>query len=101
MTANGFTTLSEGDGPAFGGIEGYDLINFGASDAGGRTQITIGTGFRFRICKHLDVGFAYESGLTIPKGLFDDRFTVDARIPVLIPDLCRVAVGSSDPFLQP
>lgn len=81
VVANGFTTLSEADGPAFGGIEGYDLINFGASDAGGRTQITIGAGCRSQVWKHLDVGFAYESGLTTPKGLFDDRFTVDARIP--------------------
>ena len=81
VTLNGFTTLSEGDGPAFGGIEGYDLINFGASDAGGRTQITAGAGFRSRVWKHLDLGFAYEVGVTSPKGLFDDRFTFDARIP--------------------
>ena len=81
VTLNGFTTLSEGDGPAFGGIEGYDLINFGASDAGGRTQITAGVGFRSQVWKHLDLGFAYEVGVTSPKGLFDDRFTFDARIP--------------------
>lgn len=81
VVANGFTTLSEGDGPAFGGIEGADLINFGASDNGGRTQITVGVGFRSQVWKHLDLGFAYESGLTSPKGLFDDRFTFDCRIP--------------------
>ena len=81
VVANGFTTLSEGDGPAFGGIEGVDLINFGASDNGGRTQITVGVGFRSQVWKHLDLGFAYESGLTSPKGLFDDRFTFDCRIP--------------------
>lgn len=81
VVANGFTTLSEGDGPAFGGIEGADLINFGASDNGGRTQVTLGVGFRSRVWKHLDLGFAYEAGVTSPEGLFDDRFTFDARIP--------------------
>lgn len=81
VVMNGFTVLSEADGPAFGKIEGYDVINFGASDAGGRTQITAGLGFRSRVWEHLDLGFAYESGVTSPKGLFDDRFTFDARIP--------------------
>ena len=80
IVANGFTTLSEGDGPAFD-IEGDDLINFGSSEAGGFTQIVIGAGFRSRVWKYLDLGFAYESSVTSPRGLFDDRFTVDARIP--------------------
>lgn len=75
--ANGQTVLSEAKGPAFGGIEGFDLINFGASDAGGFTQVALGGGFRTRLCKSADVGFAYEKGVTSPKGLFDDRFTVD------------------------
>ncbi len=81
VVMNGFTVLSEADGPAFGKIEGYDLINFGASDAGGRTQITAGLGFRSRVWEHLDLGVAYESGVNNPKGLFDTRFTLDARIP--------------------
>lgn len=80
VVANGYTVLSEADGPAFK-TEGYDLINFGSSGAGGRTQITAGVGFRSRVWKHLDLGFAYESGITSPKGLFDDRYTFDARIP--------------------
>ncbi len=75
--ANGQTVLSEAKGPAFGGIEGFDLINFGASDAGGFTQIALATGFRSRVCKRADIGFAYEKGVTTPKGLFDDRFTMD------------------------
>jgi hypothetical protein len=78
VTANGFTVLSETkNGPAFGGIEGYDLINFGASDAEGFTEITLGTGFRSKLAQHVDLGFAYEKAVTKPKGLFDDRFTVD------------------------
>ena len=76
VVANGHTVLSEADGPAFG-VEGFDLINFGASNAGGFTQVAVGTGFRSRLCKWADFGFAYEKGVTRPKGLFDDRFTVD------------------------
>lgn len=74
---NGHTVLSEGKGPAFGGIEGFDLINFGASDADGFTQVAVGVGFRSRLSKWADIGFAYEKGTSNPKGLFDDRFTVD------------------------
>lgn len=80
VTLNGFTVLSEGDGPAFGGIEGYDLINFGASDAGGVSTITLGVGFRSKVHKNVDVGFAFEQCVTTPKGLFDNRFTLDAVV---------------------
>lgn len=76
VAANGFTVLSEAKGPALN-VEGYDLINFGSSAAEGFTQITAGAGFRSRLHEKVDFGFAYEIGLTDPKGLFDDRFTVD------------------------
>lgn len=80
VSLNGFTTLSDADGPAFGGIEGFDLINFGASDAAGETQIALGVGFRSKLLKNLDVGFAWEKGITNPQGLFDQRFTMDAVV---------------------
>lgn len=80
VTMNGFTVLSEGDGPAFGGIEGYDLINFGASDAAGETTLALGVGFRSKVCKHADLGFAWEKAVTSTEGLFDHRFTIDAVI---------------------
>lgn len=76
VAGNGFTVLSEAKGPALK-VEGYDLINFGSSDAKGFTQITLGAGFRSRLHKNVDFGFAYEFGATDPKGLFDDRYTVD------------------------
>ena len=76
VVANGQTVLSEANGPAFG-VEGFDLINFGTSNAGGFTQIAVGGGFRTRLAKWVDIGFAYEKGVTSPKGLFDDRFTMD------------------------
>lgn len=82
VSANGHTVITSGNSnfalPAGGlNVEGFDLINFGADSADGRTQIVGGVGFRSKLCKHVDLGFAYESSLTSPKGLFKDRFTVD------------------------
>jgi hypothetical protein len=57
--------------------EMYDLINFGATDAAGTTQFTVGGGFRTRITKDLDAGVAYEAGVASPKGIFDSRITAD------------------------
>ena len=76
IAANGHTVLSEADVLPIN-VEGFDLINFGATDAGGRTQITLGAGFRSRLHERVDLGFAYEFGATDPKGLFKDRYTVD------------------------
>jgi hypothetical protein len=76
IAGNGFTVLSEANATPFD-FEGYDLINFGAADAKGRTQVTIGVGARSRILENLDVGFAYETGVTRPRNLFDQRYTVD------------------------
>lgn len=75
-SAHTFTVLSEADQLGLR-TEGYDLINFGASNAEGRTQGVLGAGFRSRLHKRVDLGFAYEKGVTDPKGIFDDRFTVD------------------------
>ena len=77
VAANGFTVVSEGKGPAFGGLEGYDLINFGASDASGYTAVTVGAGFRSRLLDNLDVGIGAEIAVANPKGLFDHRITAD------------------------
>lgn len=76
VTASGMTVLSEADQLPLD-VEGFDLINFGSSEAQGFTQIVGGIGFRSRLHKNADLGFAYEKSLTTPKGLFDDRFTVD------------------------
>ena len=76
VTANAFTVLNDADQLPLK-VEGYDLINFGSSQAGGRTQATVGVGVRGRLLKNLDLGFAYEVGVTKPYGLFDDRYTVD------------------------
>jgi hypothetical protein len=76
IAANGFSVMTEGNQLPLG-VEGYDLINFGTSNASGFTQIAVGGGFRSRLHKNVDLGFAYERGVTGPEGLFDDRFTVD------------------------
>ena len=81
VVANGYTVLTEGDNKLLGTVplntEMYDLINFGSTGAGGTTMVTAGGGFRTRLLKCLDVGFAYEVGVTNPKGIFEDRFTTD------------------------
>ncbi len=76
VAMNGFTVLSEGTALPLD-VEGFDLINFGSSEANGFTQLVTGVGFRSRILESLDVGFAYEFPITSPRGLFGDRFTVD------------------------
>jgi hypothetical protein len=76
VSINAFTTVSEGEAfPA--DTEGYDLINFGSTDASGQTQAAAGLGFRSRVHKNVDLGFAYENGFTPDDDLFRDRFTVD------------------------
>lgn len=79
ITLNGYTMLSNGNNIAIT-TEGSDLINFGASDIAGRTQLIGGVGFRSAIYRGLSLGFAYERSLTTPQGFFEDRFTVDTRI---------------------
>jgi hypothetical protein len=39
--------------------------------------VTFAAGFRSRLLKDVDVGFAYETSVTSPRGLFDNRYTVD------------------------
>ena len=76
VSASGITVLNEGSGPAFT-TEGYDLINFGSSEAGGETQIVLGAGFRSQLSPSLSLGIAYEKAVTSPEGLFNDRITAD------------------------
>jgi hypothetical protein len=76
VTVDGFTVLTEADKLPLD-VEGYDLINFGSSRAGGLTQVAVGAGFRSRVLDNLDLGFGYSKLVTEPKGLYDQRFTVD------------------------
>jgi hypothetical protein len=86
VSANGITVAAAGQqttladyGVGISGlqVEGFDIINFGANSSDGFTQIVGGVGFRSQLCHWADFGFAYETSLTSPKALFDDRFTID------------------------
>lgn len=81
VVANGYTILSEGENKLLGAVdlntELYDLINFGSTQARGKTQITLGGGFRSFLTRNIECGIAYEAGVTNPKGIFDSRLTVD------------------------
>lgn len=76
VAVNAFSILSEGDQLPLS-VEGFDLFNFGSTEAKGFTQAVAGVGFRSRLLSCLDLGFAYEFPITGPEGLFGDRFTVD------------------------
>lgn len=81
FVANGYTILSDGSQKLLGAVplntEGYDLINFGSTQASGTTQFTVGGGFRSRLVKNVDVGVSYEAGVVDPVGIFDSRVTAD------------------------
>jgi hypothetical protein len=76
VSASGITVLDEGNAMGLS-TEGYDLINFGSSQAGGETQIVVGGGFRSQLTESLSFGIAYEKSVTTPHGLFDERLTAD------------------------
>lgn len=79
VSLNGFTVVDEGGSLPID-TEGFDLINFGSSKADGVNQMAFGVGFRSRVLDNVDVGFAWETALGSPKGLFDERITVDVSI---------------------
>jgi hypothetical protein len=61
-------------------LEGYDAVNFGSAGSAGRTQVVLGFGFRTRFNEHFDIGLAYQKSVATPRGLFDDRITVDCAL---------------------
>ena len=79
ISFNAFSVLGDAENIGLN-TEGYDVMNFGASNANGRTQGALGVGFRSRLLDNLDVGLAYEKAVIKPYGLFDDRITFDICI---------------------
>lgn len=79
VSFNAFSVLDAGNNIGLN-TEGYDVINFGASQSNGRTQGMFGVGFRSRILDNVDLGLAYEKAVIKPYGLTDDRFTFDICI---------------------
>lgn len=76
---NAFTTISNGGKAPFT-TEGFDLVNFGATAASGKTQAAAGVGFRSRLHERVDIGFSWEHGITSADDIFKDRYTVDVSI---------------------
>ena len=59
------------------GQEGYDLVNLGASEAGGQSVSTLAFGFRYRILEDLDFGATGEFPWTHDEDIFGWRVTTD------------------------
>ena len=76
VSVNAFTVVSSADALPFNS-EGFDLINFGSSNASGRTQGAVGGGFRSRLLPSLDLGVGYEYGVFASNSIFKDRWTLD------------------------
>lgn len=80
VTANFWTSLSDGTNVPGLRSEGYDVINFGSGNANGVTQGTVGFGFRSRVLSNVDFGIAYEVAAVRPYGLTNNRLTADLCI---------------------
>lgn len=76
VSYNSFLTIGEGNAIGLKS-EGFDVINFGSSAAGGHYQGAVGVGFRSRLTTSLDFGAAYENGVIDGGDIFKDRVTVD------------------------
>jgi hypothetical protein len=61
VSFNAFTVVSSAEAIS-ANSEGFDLINFGSTDASGRTRGAVGGGFRSRLPPNLDLGVGYECG---------------------------------------
>jgi hypothetical protein len=74
-----FFSQAGGGVPAVATFEGFDLLNFGASNASqNRDFVTAAIGFRSRLTESVDVGLAYELPLTSKgDGIMEDRITAD------------------------
>jgi hypothetical protein len=74
-----FSSQAGGAVPAVATFEGFDLLNFGASNATrNRDLITAAIGSRVKLTDHMDLGWAYEIPLTDEhESIFRDRLTFD------------------------
>jgi len=74
-----FNSQAGGAVPTIATFEGSDLLNFGSAQSGqNRDLVTAAFGFRSRVSKGVDLGFAYEIPLTSEDdGIIEDRVTLD------------------------
>lgn len=64
------------DSSAVGSFEGFDVVNFGSTDAG--TVVTTAFGARYAVTDSIALGAAYEIPVTDRKDIIEQRVTVDA-----------------------
>lgn len=57
--------------------EGFDLVDFGSSEAGEESVVTTALGLRYRITDDVDLGLTGEFPLTSDSGIFGWRVTTD------------------------
>lgn len=79
VTFNAFSVTNAGNNIGLLS-EGYDVFNFGATGSQGVTQGMIGVGFRSRLFADTWLGVAYEKAVITPKGLTNERFTLDLSV---------------------
>lgn len=75
VAASGYSVVNAGNSIPLDS-EGIDSQNFGSSLSQGVTQVLVAAGFRSKITDRIDIGVAYQKGVSKPIGIFDDRLTV-------------------------
>lgn len=71
---NGFTNVSNGT-RTVGDFAGFDLINFGTTDAG--TVVTLAGGARYRLNDHVQFGLGYEAPITNREDIINWKVVFD------------------------
>ena len=71
---NGITVVDDGDRTPVD-FEGFDLVNFGSTDAG--TVVTLAFGGRFLATKHVQLGFGYEFPISDDEDIIDRKIYLD------------------------
>lgn len=77
LEMNYFYYTKNGRNTTLTDFDGVDLANFGSSNVGNRSFLTIAPGLRYKFNENIQVGGAVEFPLTSQKELEDFRVTLD------------------------
>jgi hypothetical protein len=77
LEMNYFYYTKSGRNTTLNGFDGADLVNFGSSNVGNRSFLTLAPGLRYKFNENIIVGGAVEFPVTSQKELEDFRFTFD------------------------
>ena len=77
LEMNYFYYTKSGRNTTLNGFDGADLVNFGSSNVGSRSFLTLAPGLRYKFNENIIVGGAVEFPVTSQKELEDFRFTFD------------------------